>query len=397
MSRSLKVYIGILIVILIGIIMIDANRPKPIDWTPTFSIKDKIPFGLYVFNNESDAFFKPQKITQFGKSPYEFFDSKYSYIDTTYSIKGNFLYINGNFDIDEESVEELLYFAEHGNNIFLSSSDFPSIFADTLHFKMEYDNSFTDSLQMNVEFKQKKNSFYFNKGINASYFTEIDSNSKVLGTQKRSNGKVQSNFIKIPYGKGNFYLHCQPIAFTNYYLLKENQSYAADVLSNLPNENEVFWKIKRYESDGLEQSPLRFWFSQPALKSAWLLAIYGLIIFMIFNAKRKQRIIPIITPLKNTTIEFTKTIGNLYYQEKDYLNIIDKKIIFFLEKVRNDYYLDTFNLDETFCKRLQQKSGKNLQDIEKLVQLIKQLRTQSSATETDVIELNKMIELFYEH
>ena len=52
MPKSLKIYIGILLLILIGIMVIDANRPKPIDWRPTFSLNDKIPFGLYVFSKE---------------------------------------------------------------------------------------------------------------------------------------------------------------------------------------------------------------------------------------------------------------------------------------------------------------------------------------------------------
>ena len=54
---------------------------------------------------------------------------------------------------------------------------------------------------------------------------------------------------------------------------------------------------------------------------------------MIFNAKRRQRVVPIINPLPNTTLDFTKTIGNLYYQEGNHQNIVDKKIIYFLEKI----------------------------------------------------------------
>jgi hypothetical protein len=77
------------------------------------------------------------------------------------------------------------------------------------------------------------------------------------------------------------------------------------------------------------------------------------------------------------------------------MNIIDKKIIFFLEKIRNDYYLDTFNLDDTFINRLHQKSGKSKEEISELIHLIKKLRNQSTATENEVVALNKKIEKFY--
>ena len=114
---------------------------------------------------------------------------------------------------------------------------------------------------------------------------------------------------------------------------------------------------------------------------------------MIFNAKRKQRIIPIIKPLSNTTVDFTKTIGNLYYQEGDHQNLIDKKIIYFLERIRNDYLIETSTLDENFVKKLQAKTGKEIKDIEHLVHLIKhQRKSYNLSIESDLIEINNAIE-----
>lgn len=395
MPKSLKIYIGILLLILIGIMAIDANRPKPIDWRPTFSLNDKIPFGLYVFSKEYKKVFAPQKVTQFGESPYEFFDEAYDFDAQGYQIKGTFLYINNEFDLDEESVEELLYFTSHGNNVFMSCSEFPQLLEDSLSFKMKYDFKGKDTISLSTVSHNKKYK-PFHKGINPLFFSEIDSSTTtVLGAQKDNLGKVETNFIKISHGRGNFYLHAQPIVFTNYYLLKENHNYTEDLLSYIPKENDIFWKVRRYNNQNMIDSPLRYIFSQAALKWAWLFAIFGMVIFMFFNAKRRQRVIPIVTPLRNTTVDFTKTIGNLYYQEKDYMNIIDKKIIFFLEKIRNDYYLDTFNLDDTFINRLHQKSGKSKDEISELIHLIKKLRNRFTATEKDVVELNSKIEKFY--
>jgi hypothetical protein len=114
---------------------------------------------------------------------------------------------------------------------------------------------------------------------------------------------------------------------------------------------------------------------------------------MIFNAKRKQRIIPIQKPLTNSSIDFARTIGNLYYQEGSYQNIIDKKIIYFLEKIRTDYHLDTTVLNEDFIRKLQQKTAKNLVDVQDLVKLIQyhQKGKHQSVVE-DLIHLNTAIE-----
>lgn len=394
MPRSIKIYIGILFLILVGIVLVDANRPKPINWRKSFSLKEKIPFGMYVFNQEKEAVFENQKVIQFSETPYEYFDERFNYIDTTYNVQGTFFYVNGRFDLDEESITELFYFAEHGNTIFLSCENFPISLRDSLNFKIKYSNFIEDSVAVKINRFQKETSI-LNREANNLYFEEIDSIATVLGSQSNGNNTEDKiNFIKVPYGKGAFILHTQPIVFTNYYLLKDNYRYCENVLSYLP-KNDIFWKVKRYDGNNLEQSPLRFIFSQPALKYAWLFAMYGLLVFMLFNAKRRQRVIPINIPLKNTTVEFTKTIGNLYYQERDHLNIIDKKIIFFLEKIRNDYYLDTFNLDESFVNKLSQKTGKNKTEVNELISFIKKLRTQTSASEEDIINLNKKIEKFY--
>jgi hypothetical protein len=38
-------YKGLLAAIFILLIVVEINKPKPVDWTPTFSRKDKIPYG----------------------------------------------------------------------------------------------------------------------------------------------------------------------------------------------------------------------------------------------------------------------------------------------------------------------------------------------------------------
>ena len=64
MPRSLKIYIFLLLLVLVGIIYVDATQPKPINWTPSYALNDKIPFGLYVFGEESETLFKNQKINR---------------------------------------------------------------------------------------------------------------------------------------------------------------------------------------------------------------------------------------------------------------------------------------------------------------------------------------------
>ncbi|MEJ7677787.1 MAG: hypothetical protein WKG06_07955 [Segetibacter sp.] len=63
----------------------------------------------------------------------------------------------------------------------------------------------------------------------------------------------------------------------------------------------------------------------------------GLLLYVLFEMKRRQRIIPVITPLKNSTLDFVKTVASVYYNEKDNNGIADKKVNYFLEFVRSRF------------------------------------------------------------
>jgi len=398
MNRTIKIYIVFLVLLLVGIIYVDATRPKPINWTPTFDINDKIPFGLYVFNQESKGIFKNQKVNRIRETAYEYFEPKYNYdsLINTYDVKGTVLSVSKEYLIDDESTQEILYFADHGNKVFISSSSFPQKLMDSLKF--EYSSKFLNSDTISTWLANPKlNPKKYNIAIGASnsYFNKIDTlTTTVLGYQGYKKDK-QVNFIKIPYGSGEIYLHTQPNVFTNYHLLKnKNADYATSLLGY--TDGDIFWLLKNQSGEVISNSQMRYILSQPALKAAWYILLFGLVIFAIFNAKRKQRIVPIIKPLENTTVDFTKTIGNLYFQEGNHDNIIEKKIIYFLEKVRNEYLLDTNVLDENFEKKLQQKTGKKIEDIHRAIYLINQYKkSYHQSIEADLIALNTAIEKIF--
>lgn len=395
MSRSLKIYLSILVLLFAAMIYLDVNQPKPIDWSPTYSVKDKIPLGLYVFDHEIGSLLKGQKIEKVHVTPYEFFEPKYDYdsLVDNYKIKGTYLNISESAAIDDESMKEICYFVGHGNTAFISSKVIPNLLLDSLKIKMESEYNYTDSIfnwVSNPKLGTQK--YKIIEGVGDNYFSKIDTlNTTVLGYQSGDSTRV--NFIKVKYINGEFYLHTQPAAFTNFHLLKKNHyEYAEKVLSYVP-KGDVYWSVKDQNGTVISSSPMRYILSQPALKWAWYIFLIGMLIFILFNAKRKQRIVPIITPLRNTTVDFTKSIGNLYYQEGGHDNIINKKIIYFLEKIRNEYLMDTHTLDDDFAKKLHQKSGKNLTEIQNLVFLINtHRRSPGNSIEDDLILINNAIE-----
>jgi len=396
MNRTIKIYIGLLIFLFGLIAFIELTRERPINWKPTYNERHKIPFGTYIFHKELEAIFPNQEFTDVRKTPYEFFDAYYDWDEDEYTTTGNFIHVAQYSEMDEISAQELLDFVSYGNTVFMSSNYFPNRLKDSLGFNTtnQYDLKGNSYFTLtNPRFKT--DSITIDRGINNFHFSKLDKDlTTVLGHQT-FDSIAFPNFIKVNYYQGSFLLHLQPIAFTNYNLLKKNnKKYAEAVLGYLPEDN-IFYNSLNKANTNVSGSKLRYILSQDALRYAWYLGLISLVLFLIFNAKRRQRIVKEIKPHENTTVAFTKTIGNLYYETKDHNNLVEKKITYFLEYLRRVYFLDTQVLDERFTKLLIQKSGKDKEQIQQLVKSIVHLKAKPQCTEADLINLNKQIEDFY--
>lgn len=388
-SRNILIVFGIA---LLTIIIVELARPKPINWNPSYTSKDKIPFGSYVLHQELKNLEFDKKLELVSENPFEFLS------DSTYDNNSIYLFINSNVNFDKRTYEKLMTYVREGNTAFISSSSFDGFIRDSLNIETQTDYQikedeitptfFSKTLQLDSLPKYKKN-------VYKTVFKSFDTiKTTVLGYYKNEEEALsQVNFIKIKEGKGNLYLNTLPQAFSNYYMLKGNEKYVATSLSFL--EGSLFY-WDDYLKDGRKiiKSPMRFVLNQVPLRWAYYLLFVGLIFFVIFRGKREQRIIPVVKPLENTSIEFTKTIGDLYFQHKDYSNIISKKITYFLEKIRSHYYLNTNELDARFINKLAIKTNHSVEDTKKIVDYINHLKGKAIHGEADLIELNKRIEAF---
>ena len=124
------------------------------------------------------------------------------------------------------------------------------------------------------------------------------------------------------------------------------------------------------------------------------MALIGVLFFIIFEGKRKQRSIPIIIPLKNQTLAFTQTIANMFYEKQDHKNIAEFKITYFLEFIRLKLHIPTTTIDETFYKYVALRSGNSYEEVAKLFQYCDEIHLKNNITADELDRLNKMIEKF---
>ena len=398
MGRTLKIYLAGILFLVVSLVIFDSFKVKPTNWERNYKLDYKNPYDLYIFNHELKNLVPDQTVERVISSPYEYIEEQTDTV--TYFVIKHRMYDIGDSILLEE--------VKKGNNLFVSSEMFFRGFTDSLGIKyLETDNDYLlkkqDVLRLSLVGKHRNNAKFTLKQSENSYaFTSADTaTTTLLGTQKLENGKIYPNFLKIKYGKGFVYIHNQPQVFTNVALLDSMSSaeYIAQMMALIPKDKPIVWFVAGQSINTdvpVTDTSLSVVFRYPALRAVWLIVIYGLLVYILFNAKRMQRIVPVIKPLRNTSIEFVQTIANLYFLHGDMTNIVHKKIIYFLDRVRTQYHLDTSKTDSLFTDKLKNKSGKDSATVEALVEFINKFNQKQTATKADLLHLNKLVEDFWD-
>lgn len=397
MKRIAYLLLIIIALVIVAALTIDIKKTKTVDWAESFNEKSNKPYGVSVFYKELPNLFKNHSVRTVYHDPesYLIAHSAEGYGD--HVAQGSFIIIGNSYYLDDDSVDELLKFVNEGNTLFISDYYFNQKIHDTLQISVEYIPTGKDSVS-NMLFENKTLSgTVIDKNPGVNYFSSFDTiNYHILGYTKTDEKRI--NFIEVPFGKGHIYLHLEPKAFTNYNMLKDDRhKYAEGIISYLPDGDVYFDSYTKIETGypADKKSNLSWFLEQLSFRWAWYTALVFTLLFMIFNAKRRQRIIKIMKPLQNTTVAFVKTVSNLYFDIKDHKNLIDKKITYFLEKIRTDYNLDTTVLNDDFITKLASKTGKKKENVKQLIDYINWLKHRNEHFEVHLLTLNKYIETFY--
>ncbi len=372
-------------------VIAEMNRPKPVDWRISLSKDDKSPYGSYILYQQLKDIFPKAAIQSFRKPVY-------NQVNNTLDSNTAYLLIEPSLEFTKDDMNELLNYVVAGNYVFISSQEFGRTLMDTLKFRTSRRFDFEKKDSVTINFTNtalhEKVNYGFNRLTLDGYFKEIDTGySVILG----NNQLKDVNFIKVAYGDGAFFVHTAPLCFSNYFMLKNNNdSYPAKALSYLPKTvKQVYWdEYYKLGPDGSD-NPLRFILSNQWLKWAFRISLVSIILFVFFEMKRRQRVIPVIPPLRNSTLDFVQTVGNVYFNQHNNKNIALKKINYFLEYVRSGFYISTSLLNEEFIQLLSKKTAVPEATTSQLVNLIHQINITEQISDHDLLELNHQIDSFY--
>ncbi len=380
-------YVTLAVAVFVGIKLIS---PKQYNWTVTFAAEDRNPYGGYVLSKLLPSIFPEASIEHSYQTLYEIKDSL--------KRDGNILIVCNRFQSEPADTRALLGFIHQGGNAFISAQHFWGTLQDSLGFgAADYfwkhgnllNRNDTSYLRYASPVFDTTKRFYFRRDNIPNYFNKLDSTTTSVIARNDLGLPVT---LRIKWGKGNLIVNSTPLMFTNIYLLSgENNDFVSGLLSYLPKDD-VQWS-EYYQFGRMEgRSPLRFILKTKPLKWAYYITVFALLLFIVFEMKRRQRVIPVIKPPENTTLQFVTTIGNLYYQNNEHRNIAEKKILFLLDQIRSRYWLSTTRLDDEFITTLSKKSGKPEEDIRNLFTLIGEIRFSKEISQDTLIKLNTQIE-----
>ncbi len=309
--------------------------------------------------------------------------------------------------LNEDEVQAMMNYVSAGNTLFIAANSIDKNLLTEINCSQNYAQYlfFTglDSVRNTNTVVDRYFSYYYFP-FKSSFAYKDTVFTKTLGVNEEGN----PNFILFFHGKGKLILHCDPKAFSNYFLLKnDNYKYMEQAFSFTNNyPDHIYWddyyrkqNMRRSRKSGDDSgngfSSLSEIMKHPPLKAAFWLSLLALLLYILFGIKRRQRLIEIIKPNENTTVTFTETIGRLYLQKKDNKNIAEKMITYFNEYIRNTYFVNTNIINSDFITTLSRKSGVERDKVESLYRAIQHVNNNDAVDDYQLLSLNQQIQQFY--
>ena len=429
--KSSRNFLFVMLVLFVLFCLLQVNLPKKFIWSPTFSHVDKQPLGCFVFDSVlTQSLPNGYHVTKktFFQLDQEHAKEKISVLivvdqqnlkqlDVKYLCNiarrgGKVMVVaSGSFDdgrnadtvvVDELErtfkvrIEDGTYFSLRGILAGLKAHDndmYDTIYwnnRETMYaaqpYRMFYNmvggTLFVDSVPKVKRLAYTLSTAGYDYRYDSLYVGDFTGFDTIVDEKERIE-RIDTFAIKkipvavsVPYGKGEVIFVSSPLFFTNYGMLEGNtfvyifrlMSYLAD----LP----VYRTEAYVKTDAMlvaEQSPFREFIKRPPLRWALYLALLGVVLFMIFTARRRQRVIPILSKPANRSLEFIQLIGTLYYQRKDHVDLVRKKFKLFAEELRKTAGVDIsdVNTDDREYLLLAEKTGMNSDRLKKVIRQIR--------------------------
>ena len=133
--------------------------------------------------------------------------------------------------------------------------------------------------------------------------------------------------------------------------------------------------------------------SQPALKAAYYLMIFGVLLYVFFGGKRKQKIIPVTLKNKNTSLEYIETVSQLFYQQGQHEKLVAHMRNIFHHKMQKKFFVAPDN--PNYLAILSKKSKISESEFQYVMDRFKNLDDNFDFRGDQLVSLNRRLENIY--
>lgn len=424
---------GLLVLLLVAVLVLGAafwffrgqDEPR-YDWSDSWGRKayasgSDQPYGTQILHRLLDGYFPEKPLTDIQEDL-----ARELPVDSAGA--ASYIFVGEGMYMDSAGTQRLVAFVAAGNTAFIASKTIPFDLMSYVYFlECNYDTPWSD--YENQSDSLVSLSLPEPNPAHADYFYAIQNKARPYNWNHipdylfcdslpyRALGFLDTgrvNFAVFPHGKGRFLLHTTPLAFTNFHLLRpEARRYAETVLSYLP-EGAIYWdnvsrvpeqvarQRNRSNRDLPDEHPLTWLLQQPALAWSWYLLLGLAGVYLVFRARRRQRIIPVLPKNENSSYEFISTIANLHFRDRNYRGLCLQSMKLFLASVRERYGVvaplehgtGLPRVDNEFFRRLSEISEVPEAEIREIfVQYTNTVRYEP--TEAMMVDLHLAMEAFF--
>jgi len=443
MTKSKRNRILIFLVAFAGLLAIYLlffySPDKRYNWSEDYKLDKERPYGTWLVTELLQHYMPNRKFIILDEPP----DHSLKKAETP----SNYVFIGQEMYLEQIYTDSLLAYVAKGNSAFIFTEGMPWILQEVLtkidvdHFGNDLHKSDIDELSTN--YLNENNSYYFD-----TIFTEISNSNldpinpyrfiyhnrfgvknktwfhadnknlemleaETLGSYFGINSELDTlggiNYYKVNYGNGVFYFHTQPLHFTNLQLLDTNSLDYTNAVFSYLNQGPVYWDeynwifsrptsktwtyLPHYSQNG--ESPLTLILNSPSLKWGWYLLLFFILLFILFEGKRKQAIIPVLHDKQNTTLAHIKSLTRLYSQRDEHFPIAQKMFENFLWYLRSELRIDTSKPSKKLIAEAAMKSGTEEDDVNAIFDLWNKIAEWKSAKSKIFLEFYNKIETFY--
>lgn len=435
------IFVAALIGMMVIYLLVFYSPNKRFNWSEDYKLDKDRPYGTWLIT-ELLQHYSP-------KRDFKILNESLDYSLEKAETPSNYVFIGEEIYLEQIYTDSLMAYVAKGNNAFIFTDGLPWLIQESLmgsnnlgeseYFEEGSDNPTLNDAEYLDDYKAYQFDTLFTKilmeelnplnpyrfiyrarfGIfNRTWHYANEKNlnllqAEVLGEFFGINSELDTlggiNFYRVDYGKGTIYFHTQPIQFTNIQLLDTNSvDYTNAVFSYLnggpiywDEYNWIFnrptsktWTYKPFKGQNSE-SPLKLILSTPALKWGWYLLLFFVLLFIIFEGKRKQKIIPVLADKQNTTLSHIKSLTKLYYQNDEHYPIANKMFENFLWYLRSELRIDTSKPTEKLIPEIALKGGSDEKTIKAIFDLWKNISEWRSAKSQVFLDFYKNIDKFY--